>query len=96
MSIICPSRYTAKTLPEGHSDAAQYGNGNLGDGRGSIGDHISNAFAGLGVRSALLIAVSALCLFFASVGVCVCLRKSTFTSVSVVSLLGEGITTARI
>ena len=87
-SRISHCRYTSKTLPEGHSDAAHYGNGGGSDGGSvALGDHISNAFAGLGVRSALLVAVSALCLFLASVGVCVCLRKSKLAAKTCFSAL---------
>ena len=67
-------RYSTATLPVNYSGAAQYG----GDGSGSdgAGSRFGRALMGLGLKSLLLILVSSICLVLASIGVCVCLRKS--------------------
>ncbi len=66
--------YRARTLPENYSGATgPYGSG-LGTGAGSGSGGGGGGV--LGLRSILLIVVSSLCLILASVGVCVCLRKS--------------------
>ena len=44
---------------------------------------------GVGLKSILLIVVSSLCLFLASVGVCVCLRKSEFNVCQTVAVNSE-------
>lgn len=62
-------RYTTSTLAENYSGAAHYGNS---DGSSDF-DHV---IKGIGLRSVLLILVSSLCLVLASIGVCICLRKS--------------------
>ena len=59
-------RYTTSTLAENYSGAAHYGDS-------SDFDHV---IKGIGLRSVLLILVSSLCLVLASIGVCICLRKS--------------------
>ena len=62
-------RYDTATLAENYSGAAHYGN-EAGDNLGVLN--------GIGLRSVLLILVSSLCLVLASIGVCICLRKSNF------------------
>lgn len=56
-----PDRYSVETLPENYSGAASYGNGGK----------IQTVLMGLGLKSVMLIVVSSLCLFLASVGVCI-------------------------
>ena len=68
--ILLYCRYTTATLAENYSGAAHYGNN---AGAGSDFDHV---IKGIGLRSVLLILVSSLCLVLASIGVCICLRKS--------------------
>jgi len=58
--------YRARTTPEG---------GGLG-GSGAAPFNVGAGEGGVGVRSAVLIVVSSLCLVLASMGVCICLRKT--------------------
>ena len=74
-------RYSTATLPVNYSGAAQYGHGD--------GNSFSRVLMGLGVRSILLIVVSSLCLVFASIGVCVCLRKSEHLKSNKVEIGGQ-------
>ena len=67
-------RYATATLPINYSGAAGH------YGRGASGG-IHRIFSGLGIRSLILIVLSSLCLVFASIFVCVCLRKSKFWSI---------------
>ena len=71
--MIC-FRYATATLPINYSGAAGH------YGRGASGG-IHRIFSGLGIRSLILIVLSSLCLVFASIFVCVCLRKSKFPSI---------------
>ena len=66
-------RYATSTLPINYSGAAGH------YGRGANGG-IHRIFSGLGIRSLILIVLSSLCLVFASIFVCVCLRKSKLIS----------------
>ena len=59
-------RYDTSTLAENYSGAAHYGNE----------EDLNQVLRGIGLRSVLLILVSSLCLVLASIGVCICLRKS--------------------
>ena len=71
--MIC-FRYATATLPINYSGAAGH------YGRGASGG-IHRIFSGLRIRSLILIVLSSLCLVFASIFVCVCLRKSKFLSI---------------
>ena len=64
-------RYSTSTLAENYSGAAHYGNNS-----GSGSSNFDQVIKGIGIRSVLLILVSSLCLVLASIGVCICLRKS--------------------
>ena len=68
-------RYATATLPVNYSGAAGH------FGRGGSGNTLSRVLMGLGIKSILLIVVSSLCLVLASIGVCVCLRKSKSFSI---------------
>ena len=67
LSSYC--RYTTATLAENYSGAAHYGDSS----------DFNHVIKGIGLRSVLLILVSSLCLVLASIGVCICLRKSKFS-----------------